>query len=104
MRQSCLNKLKISCETLESKEGIQLTCSTENELRIVLFACKLTIDLFVLVDEKLDKLQEKIKILEEMNSKVAMKIDKIKTEQKNVQDSERQLDQVRLDDRQVTNT
>jgi len=73
-------------------------------LRIVPFACKLTIDLFVLADEKLDKLQEKIKILEAMNSMVAMKIDKIKTEQKYVQDSERQPDQVRLDDRQVTNT
>lgn len=76
----------------------------KSELRIVPFACKLTIDLFVLADEKLDKLQEKIKILEAMNSMVAMKIDKIKTEQKYVQDSERQPDQVRLDDRQVTNT
>jgi len=70
-------------------------------LKIIQFACKLINDLFVLVDEKLDKLQQKIKILEEMNSMVA-KIDKILTEQKKICEGERQSDQVRFDNRKTT--
>jgi len=72
-------------------------------LKIIQFACKLINDLFVLVDEKLDKLQQKIKILEEgMNSMIAIKIDKTLTEQKKICEGERQSDQVRFHNRKTT--